>query len=176
MVIDWFCSLSGDAPLWHTYWAICNSISWLSFVSSGSSQAYILRLLLNFTIYTSFMWRILKLHTYSIYVEFFIILFSLFMISYFMLWLIVHHYNFLCWKVVMFTCSLLFQSEKSPSSSEHALVYWTEWSRLIFTFSVSAQLSAIFSLIMYLIRLQWSLKRKKRSILDIISLRKLELT
>lgn len=31
-----------------------------------------------------------------------------------------------------------------------------------FTFSVPSQLSAIFSLIMYLIRLQWSLKRKKK--------------
>lgn len=160
MVIVWFCSLSGDGPLWDTYWAICNSISWFLICFKW----FLPGLYSNFTIYTFFLWRILKLHTYSIYVEFFIILFSLFMISYFMLWLIVHHYNFLCWKVVMFTCSLLFQSEKSPSSSEHALVYWTEWSRLIFTFSVSAQLSAIFSLIMYLIRLQWSLKRKKKDL------------
>lgn len=122
-------SWSADGPLWDTYWAICNSIHLVPhffqvvpprpiFWGYSSTSPFIPVFVKNFE--TAYIFCLCCV---------FIILFSLLMISYFMLWLIVHRHNFFCAERLSCLSALFCFKVKGPIILWTC--HWTEWSRLI---------------------------------------------
>lgn len=114
-------SWSADGPLWDTYWAICNSIHLVPhffqvvpprpiFWGYSSTSPFISVFVKNFE--TAYIFCLCCV---------FIVLFSLFMISYFMLWLIVHRYNFFVLKGCHVYLLTSVSKWRVSSSSGHAI-------------------------------------------------------